>query len=205
MISTIHDNSIEVVKARRGEIEKPTCILQYNKQMGGVDLADNYLHFCGTSRCRVKKMYMKIFHHMLGKDHYTEPFEIIILFLGVTTLNSYHIYKKLGGKVSRLNLLIHLGEKLIEKYSKPVKTRTRRSRTPQPSRLIERHFPSIIPPTTKEKHTKRYFKTFIIYCQTKKFFTGVLSVRKLGNERKVGIGAKNVILPPCFRKYHTRE
>jgi hypothetical protein len=45
--------------------------------MGGVDLADNYLHFYGTSRCRVKKIYMKIFHHMSGKDHYIEPFEII--------------------------------------------------------------------------------------------------------------------------------
>lgn len=102
-------------------------------------MADNYLHFYGTARSRVKKYYIKIFFH----------------FLSITTLNCYHIYKKGGGRLKRLNFLIELGEKIIEKYSKPIPKKRRRSKTPMPSRFIERHFPSIIPPTTKEKPTKR--------------------------------------------------
>ncbi|CAH1992935.1 unnamed protein product [Acanthoscelides obtectus] len=64
-------------------------------------------------------------------------------FLSVTTLNSYHIYKKSGGKLKRLNLLIELGEKLVEKYNQSNSRQKRRSKTPLPTRYSERHFPSV--------------------------------------------------------------
>ncbi|CAH1997194.1 unnamed protein product [Acanthoscelides obtectus] len=139
MLSTIHDGSMGTIQKRTGDVEKPLCILEYNSKMGGVDLTDNYLHFYGTTRSRVKKFYMKIFWH----------------FLSVTTLNSYHIYKKSGGKLKRLNFLIELGEKLVEKYNQSNSRQRRRSKTPLPTRYSERHFPSVIPPTTKQKPTKR--------------------------------------------------
>lgn len=139
MISTLHDKTMKKIQTRHGEAEKPSCVVDYNQQMGGVDLSDQCLHFYSTSRTRVRKYYMKIFQH----------------FLSLTTLNSFHIYKKLGGKKKRLNFLIELGEKIIEKYAKLDLVERRRSKTPKPTRLMERHFPSIIPPTTKQKPTKR--------------------------------------------------
>lgn len=71
--------------------------------------------------------------------------------LDITLLNCFQIYKRLEGKQKRLNFIINLAEQLVEKYSKNMdQTTSRRSRTPMPSRLVERHFPSLIPPTTKE-------------------------------------------------------
>lgn len=139
MISTIHDETMETVITKTGELQKPSCIVEYNSKMGGVDLADNYLHFYGMCGNRVKKYYMKIFFH----------------FLSVTTLNSYQLYKKNGGRLKRLNFLIELGEKMLEKYARPIAKKPRRSKNAIPSRLIERHFPSLIPPTMKQKPTKR--------------------------------------------------
>ncbi|CAH1977927.1 unnamed protein product [Acanthoscelides obtectus] len=91
-------------------------------------------------------------------------------FLSVTTLNSFHIYKRNGGRLERVNFLLELGEQIVRKYSSQITFGTRRSRTPMPSRFIERHFPSVIPPTTKQKPTKRK------------------------SERKAVTGAKNAIL-----------
>ncbi|CAH1992934.1 unnamed protein product [Acanthoscelides obtectus] len=144
--------------------------------MGGVDLTDNYLHFYGTTRSRVKKFYMKIFWH----------------FLSVTTLNSYHIYKKSGGKLKRLNLLIELGEKLVEKYNQSNSRQKRRSKTPLPTRYSERHFPSVIPPTTKQKPTKR--------CQ-------VCHEKEIRKESRYWCKECHTGLcpAPCFGIYHTKE
>ncbi|CAH1982575.1 unnamed protein product [Acanthoscelides obtectus] len=160
LITTLHDKTMEKVLTKKGEIEKPTCVLEYNKKMGGVDLADNYLHYYGTARSRVKKYYMKMFWH----------------FLSVTTLNSFHIYKRNGGRLKRINFLLELGEQIVRKYSSQITFGTRRSRTPMPSRFIERHFPSVKPPTTKQKPTK-----------------SVQYVLKRKSERKAVTGAKNAI------------
>jgi hypothetical protein len=45
MISSIHDETEELVKGRGGMVERPSVIVDYNANMGGVYLADNYLHF----------------------------------------------------------------------------------------------------------------------------------------------------------------
>jgi hypothetical protein len=50
MISTYHDTSMEkTVTIQKGgrqkEIEKPMCVLDYSKHMGGVDRSD---HYCAT-------------------------------------------------------------------------------------------------------------------------------------------------------------
>lgn len=140
MTSTIHDDSKTLVKGKGGlMVEKPTVVLDYNSKMGGVDLADNMLHFYTSARCRLKKYYMKIFRH----------------FLDVATLNSFILYKKLGGQKNRLNFLLDLGEQMVEQYATEREVCGRRPKIPRPSRLLERHFPDLIPPTTKEKPTKR--------------------------------------------------
>lgn len=52
-----------------------------------------------------------------------------------------------------LNFLVELREKNIEKYIKPIREGKRKSKTPIPSRVNERHL--LILSTTKEKPTKR--------------------------------------------------
>lgn len=177
MISSTHDNAMQLVKIRGGnEVQKPIVVLDYNKNMGGVDLADNHLHFYSTARSRMKKYYMKIFRH----------------FLDLTALNCYLIYKKLGGKESRLNFMMHLGESLIEKYAVPRNVAERKSKTPRPSRLIERHFPDLIPPTTKQKPRKR---CVVCYENGKR-----KESRYWCNECKAGLCPA-----PCFKTYHTKH
>ncbi|CAH1982255.1 unnamed protein product [Acanthoscelides obtectus] len=176
MISTIHDDSMKKIAARSKEIEKPACVIDYNASMGGVDLSDYYLHFYGIARTRVIKYYMKMFFH----------------FLSVTTLNAFQIYKKIGGKLKRMNFLLELGEKVVEKYSKPLQMKKRRSRTPMPTRLIERHFRSIIAPTTKAKPTKR-----CVVCAEQK---------KRKESRYWCLECRTGLCPaPCFGIYHTKE
>ncbi|CAH1965854.1 unnamed protein product [Acanthoscelides obtectus] len=67
--------------------------------MGGVDLTDNIHHFYAMSRTHLKKYYRKIFLH----------------FLDITVINSYILYKKLGGRKSCLNFVIDLTDRKIWK------------------------------------------------------------------------------------------
>lgn len=56
-------------------IEKPKIIVDYNEYIGRVDLSGNCLSFYSSGRKRLKKYYVKIFHH----------------FLNITTFNCYQI------------------------------------------------------------------------------------------------------------------
>ncbi|CAH2002110.1 unnamed protein product [Acanthoscelides obtectus] len=140
MISTLHDNRMVEIEKRDKKIQKPAVVLSYNKDMGGVDLSDNFLHFYSLDLTHLKKYYKKMFFHLLN----------------IAILNSYILYKQSGGQKTRLNFVMELGEKLIQKYSVPVAQQLRRARSYNVSRFVERHFPSIMPPTAnKEKPTKR--------------------------------------------------
>ncbi|CAH1954883.1 unnamed protein product [Acanthoscelides obtectus] len=161
MITTLHDKTMEKVLTKKGEIEKPTCVLEYNKKMDGVDLADNYFHYYGTARSRVKKYYMKMFWH----------------FLSVTTLNSFHIYKRNGGRLKRINFLLELGEQIVRKYSSQITFGTRRSRHQCHQDLLNVTF-------------RRLYHILRNKNQQK----GVQYVLKRKSERKAVTGAKNAIL-----------
>lgn len=94
-------------------------------------------------------------------------------------------------KKRRVTFLIELGEKLIEEYAEERATVERRSNIPKPSRLIERHFPDLIPPTTKQKPTKR-----CVLCYEK-------GLRK--ESRYWCTDCKTDLCPaPCFKLYHTK-
>jgi hypothetical protein len=43
MISTFHDNTLRTLCKRGVEVKKPVCVLEYNQQLGGVDLKDQKL------------------------------------------------------------------------------------------------------------------------------------------------------------------
>lgn len=91
-----------------------------------------------------------------------------------------------------MSFLLECGEKIIETYADGRQILQRRSQTPKPSRLLERHFPAFIPPTTKEKPTKR-----CILCYEK-------GTRK--ESRYWCAECRTGLCPaPCFQIYHSKE
>ncbi|KAG8236033.1 hypothetical protein J437_LFUL015411 [Ladona fulva] len=55
------------------------------------------------------------------------------------------------GKFSRKEFLITLAEMLIENFRKDFQmSQGRPSKSPKPSHLTEKHFPDVVPPTTKK-------------------------------------------------------
>lgn len=176
LISTIHGSETEQVTVQGGKVvDKPTAVIDYNKFMGGVDVADSHLHFYSVSRNRLKKYYMKMFRH----------------FFDMTCFNSYVIYKNLGGKEKRVSFMTNLGESLISKYMVPRgEIINRPSKIPKLSRYVERHFPDTIPPTTKAKPTKR-----CVVCWKN-------GTRK--ESRVWCVDCEVGLCPaPCFKIYHT--
>ena len=60
VLSTIHDNSMVKTVSRRGlETKKPKVIVDYDANIGGVDLSDGLLCHYTTARLRMKKFYLK--------------------------------------------------------------------------------------------------------------------------------------------------
>jgi hypothetical protein len=139
LISTFHDDSMEDVTTRQGVIQKPSVILQYYKNMLGVNRNDGQLQSYKLAPEHLKKYYQKMFHYLLD----------------VVCLNAFIIYKK-GGSLSRLDFLLTLAESLSSMGGvvEPA-TRGRPSNSPKPSRLLGRCFPDMVPGTSKKKPTRR--------------------------------------------------
>ena len=167
------------VKSRRGnEVCKPKAIADYNSHMGGVDLADNLMVHFSTARNRLKKYYKKVFRHMLD----------------MSLLNSFITYKVLGGKVSRREFILRLGERMLSTYAAKTMDVIRPSRlVAKPSRLIERHFPEYCPPTEKRKRPLR--KCAQCRKNNKRKDTSYWC-----KECEVGL-----CVAPCFKDWHTVE
>lgn len=100
LVSSVHnDNIVEIQK--RNVIKKiPEVVADYNNKMGGVDMSDGIIIAYSTARKRLKKYYKKIFLHLLD----------------VICLNSYLMYKKNGGKLSRVNFLLEYIEDTVASY-----------------------------------------------------------------------------------------
>ncbi|KAG8227089.1 hypothetical protein J437_LFUL007426 [Ladona fulva] len=113
------------------------CVIvvhKYNQNMGGVDKTDGLMNMYNIARNQPKKYYQKIFCHLMD----------------MAMLNGYTIYKKNMGKLSRKEFLIMLAEILIERFRKDFQTsQGSPSKSPKPSHLTEKHFPDVVPPTTK--------------------------------------------------------
>jgi len=131
---------MENVTSRQGVIQKPSLVVDYNKNMGGVDRNDGQLQSYKLARGRLKKYYQKMFRYLLD----------------VVCLDAFIIYKKKGGSISRLNFLLTLAESLSSMGGVvELATRGRPSKSPKPSRLLGRCFPDMVPGTSKKKPTRR--------------------------------------------------
>lgn len=83
MISTMSDNAfLETQMIRNEFISKPTCVVQYNKYKGGVNLCGSVVQAYPFMR-KCTKQYMKVFFHMID----------------ISLYNAWVIYKCLGNNV----------------------------------------------------------------------------------------------------------
>ncbi|XP_067121312.1 piggyBac transposable element-derived protein 4-like [Centruroides vittatus] len=178
MLSTIHDGSMKSSKSKRRKARmKPEAVLDYNKGMGGVDLADQRINTYAIRKKRLKKFYLKMFLHLIE----------------ITVFNSYVIYTKYGAKTRHLNFLLNLVSNLIQKYSHSIRLeRCRKSKT-NLARLNERHFITFNPSTATL--VRPYRRCFV--CSRK-------NKRKASMYRCAKCNVALCAIP-CFEKYHTKE
>lgn len=132
-LSTIHDASVTTVSRRSrlapGGIEsisKPVMIVEYNKYMGGVDVADQLVTYYGFNHCS-KKWWKRVFFHLLE----------------VSLVNSYIIYSSSNPlhKLTHLDYVIAVASGVLEKTGLQQEA-SEAATSNQPMRLVGRdHFP----------------------------------------------------------------
>ena len=136
MLSTIHDAFIVQTgkddRTTGKPIEKPKVILEYNQYMGGVDKLDQMLEPYMSTR-KSLKWYKKFFLHLLD----------------ISVYNSFVLYKQqnVGSKATLLSFRGDLVTGIITKHHTGQRQHGGRpsGSGDLPSRLTERHFPTLIP------------------------------------------------------------
>ena len=182
-LSSIHGSAMETTTTKYGKEKiRPKVAADYNSHMGGVDLTDNLICHFTTARNRMKKFYKKLFRHCLD----------------MAVLNAFICYKKLGGRMHRIDFIMALGENLIAKYATDLPAPSTSGGRPtrlvaKPSRLIGHHFPDNCPPSgSKTKGRRRC-------AQCKR--NGKIAQTSIWCE-KCGVA---LCIVPCFKNWHTQE
>ncbi|XP_067121313.1 piggyBac transposable element-derived protein 4-like [Centruroides vittatus] len=181
MLSTIHDGSMKSFKSKRRKARmKPAAVLDYNKGMGGVDLADQCINTYAIKKKRLKKFYTKIFLHLVE----------------ITVFNSYVIYNKYGANTTHLNFILNLVTNLTEKYAHSIKPKINEISRIRLSRSKEQHFMTFFPESSSRPEGRKLRKPCYL-CKSE-------------NKRRVSrfwCAKCNVTLCliPCFEKYHRKN
>ncbi|XP_052805840.1 piggyBac transposable element-derived protein 4-like isoform X1 [Mya arenaria] len=138
MLTNIHPLQMSVLwKTKYGtreQVKKPTCIVEYCKHMGGVDLLDQYNQYNSIAH-KTKKWWHKLFFHIMN----------------ICLVNSYRLYEKFTTnqpKKDHESFRQSVLESLIEEGGGPRGQSVRRGRPvlgETPSRLTGRHFSDFIP------------------------------------------------------------
>ena len=102
------------------EIIKPSCIIDYNKNMGGVDNVDRQLAITASIR-KSLKWYRKLFFH----------------FIDLILINAHALYKLQEGAISFTDFRMKVISSLLG-----VDSTVQAELEPHPSRLTGRHFPT---------------------------------------------------------------
>ncbi|PNF13954.1 hypothetical protein B7P43_G09638 [Cryptotermes secundus] len=161
-------------------VNKPMCVIEYNKYMGGVDLKDQLLETFLLERKRQKAWYKKLFNHLVN----------------TAVLNAYILYCKAGNKKDHLLFRINLVNKIIAKThgQNLEKCKGRPSDTDMEcTRLTGQHFIQENPKNETYKVGRR-----CVVC-TKN------GMRKQTRYRcKNCPGTPSLCLDPCFEQYHTK-
>lgn len=188
MLSTYHDDRMTTVSTYRGEKEKPEVVVEYNRHMGAVDVADQMMVAYPVERKRKKVWYKKLFEHLLNQ----------------TLLNCYLLFKKQnpGSKCSHIDFRLQLITRLLAEHHNPAEL-PRRGRPSHdlgnPLRLTERHFPKILAPNDGKANPTRKCK--VCCSHTDK------DGKKTRKETRYYCANCDVALcvTPCFELYHTKR
>ena len=176
MISTIHKAEFVDVEKRYSTqeiVQKPSCVLEYNKLMGAVDKTDMVISTIHSTR-KTTKWYKKYFFHMID----------------MCLWNSYCLYKlKTGKTLSIAKFQLQLIDQILKKYHKQSSHHCIRPGNNYSARLNGRHFPS--PYEINEK--KRSRRCVVCTKNDKR-----RESRYQCQECDVGL-----CVHPCFRIYHT--
>lgn len=182
MLTTFHNNILSATEKnnKNGEpIFKPECVLKYNQSMGSVDKTDMLLSSIECVRKTIK-WYKKVYFHLID----------------LSLLNSYSVYSTINGKkIPLAQFQLDLIKQIVEKY-KTVQTSKRgrpTSTTTGPLRLVSRHFPSDVPPTTSGKFGRRK----CVVCKINKKRTDTRYMCKICD---VGLCPTH-----CFENFHTKK
>ncbi|GFT37273.1 piggyBac transposable element-derived protein 4 [Nephila pilipes] len=145
IISTMHDsNKCDTGKKERltgNPIMKPKCVVDYNKNMRGVDLSNAVItHY--PSFMKTVKWYKKLFFNIMDMA----IFNANILF-----------NKKHQSNLPLLNYRLNLVNQIISRFSSNVNVIPKPTGVLSPFRLTERHFPSFCSDESAKKVRRRCF------------------------------------------------
>lgn len=189
MLSTTHNASMVSVTSKKNKSMKlkPSMIVDYNNNMGGVDKSDQCLSYYPVMRNKQRKYYKKIFRFLLSQ----------------TVWNAFLLYKKKCGLLSHVDFRMRLIERLLE-ASGPNETALLRRNPGKVSenvvRMTGRHFPTYVP-VPENKHRKRSPSRTCVVCGLLRNVNG----KRVRKETRFECADCNVGLcaAPCFKIYHT--
>ena len=137
MISTYHaqETRMKLMKCRQ-EKQKTVSVLDYNENMGGVNLKDLFQPYL-LERKKMTKWYIKLFRRLLN----------------ITVLNCMVICRTNSGqtKIDHFKFTVELVQALLIEHGRESvsKFQGHHSTDKNVPRLLDRHFPERIPPTEK--------------------------------------------------------
>ena len=192
LISTIHSTSrmVQVLRrSRRGDsgresVQKPECIVDYNKLMGGVDLYDQLCSYYSFDH-RTVKWWKRAFFHLLN----TAIVNAYILYTQSTQSSRELSHVDFRIEIAK-GLLREAGERLLQTPTEPS---SRSEHIPEPLRLFGKHFPEKVPPTG----SGRPGQLECVVCSKKRGRGKVTTTYRCKTCKKA------VCIVPCFELYHT--
>lgn len=191
MLSTIHDGSFAAVGKKdrcTGELkQKPSCVIDYNINMGLIDKSDMQISFNDASR-KTLKWYKKLVFH----------------FLDLTMYNAYIICKMVKGdpKLQFSEFKRKIVIQIINKYGLHRKRKTKRPSEVDDAkriRLEERHFPILNSNLDKKGKPKQ--RKCVVHWKT----TKNPPIRKETIYECQECGSVPLCVVPCFKLYHSEE
>ena len=180
-LSTVHSlemkNTGKVSRRNDSPILKPSVIIDYSKNMVFVDSISQIVHPYKTTR-KGRKWFRKVFEMCCE-----------IMALNATVIRTVATGRR---KETFLDVLLQLIDEIISHHFHTELLETgRRQHAHDVLRLVERHFPDLIPPTANRQNPTRQ----CVVC----------SLVKRRRESRYFCSSCNVALcvVPCFRRYHT--
>jgi hypothetical protein len=125
MIFTYHNADTRLISKRGKEVTKPSCVVDYNHNIGAIDFKDQLLNMYLVERKIISKWYMKLFKCLLN----------------CSVMNSMILFRQVTGQnINHLSYRVQLLDGLFNKYAQERSGAGRRVSDNTLRRLRDRHF-----------------------------------------------------------------